>query len=84
MASLLAGIAKSAAPAIKGFAQTQGKALLNQGKKQAMNFTMAHKNQARNMALGYLKNKAGAVGRAANARVNQALGIKKPNNNIRR
>jgi hypothetical protein len=81
-------LASAGGQALKGVAQTQGKALLNQGKKQAVQFAAEHKNQAITMTQNYLKQKAGALGRAANARVNQALGLKRPNNkrlnNVRR
>lgn len=88
MAALLGKFAASAGgQALKGFAQTQGKALLNQGKKQAVAYAAEHKNQAIAMTQNYLKQKAGALGRAANARVNQTLGLRPNNkrvNNIRR
>jgi hypothetical protein len=62
------------------YAKTQGQAALNQGKKAAVNFTVAHRNQAIAATQNALKQKVGNLGRAANARINQTLGIKRPNN----
>lgn len=73
MSFLLGPAARAAGSALKGVAQQQGKALFNQGKKAAVNFTVAHKNQALNMTKNYLKQKAGNLGRAANARVSNAI-----------
>jgi hypothetical protein len=80
MAFLLTAAARTAGGALKGVVQQQGKIILNQGKKAAVNFTVAHKNQAIAATQNALKQKAGNLGRAANARFNQALGIKRPNN----
>ena len=78
MAALLAKLA----PMATSFAKTQGKALLNQGKKQAVNFTMAHKNQAINLTKKYLNNKARKLGSAVNARVNATIAkVGPPRNN---
>jgi hypothetical protein len=73
MSFLLGAAARAAGGALKGVAQQQGKMLLNQSKKAAMNYTMAHKNQAIAATQNYLKQKAGNLGRAANARVSNAI-----------
>ena len=48
-------------------------ALIAQAKTAAKGFATEHKNQAIKMTQNYLKQKAGNVGRAANARVNSYI-----------
>jgi hypothetical protein len=64
---------RAAGSALKSAAQQQGRILLNQGKKAAVQYAANHRNQAVKATQNYLMRKGGNLGRAANARVSNAI-----------